>query len=101
LADFAWSVFVPSGAPSAGLFLIAPAERPPWGFFNSDPRCRCFGAPAQLNPARSGGLIVTTSDQDKQRISKEEETWNAPKLFVLGFVFLGACIALIILMANL
>jgi hypothetical protein len=44
---------------------------------------------------------VTTSDQDKQRISKEEETWNAPKLFVLGFVFLGACIALIMLMANL
>jgi hypothetical protein len=48
-----------------------------------------------------GEPIVTTSDQDKQRIAKEEETWNAPKLFVLGFVFLGACIALIMLMANL
>jgi hypothetical protein len=55
--------------------------------------------------AKSGAFvgepIVTTSDQDKQRISKEEETWNAPKLFVLGFVFLGACLALIMLMANL
>jgi hypothetical protein len=44
---------------------------------------------------------VTTSDQDKQRISKEEETWNAPKLFVLGFLFLGACLALIMLMSHL
>jgi hypothetical protein len=44
---------------------------------------------------------VTVSDQDKQRIAKEEETWNAPKLFVLGFVFLGACIALIMLMSHL
>lgn len=43
---------------------------------------------------------MTLSEQDKQRIAKEEETWNAPKLFVLGFVFLGACIALIMLMAN-
>ena len=44
---------------------------------------------------------MTVSDQDKQRIAKEEETWNAPKLFVLGFVFLGCCIALILLMSSL
>ncbi len=43
---------------------------------------------------------MTTSEQDKQRIAKEEETWNAPKLFVLGFVFLGICIAVIIGIAN-
>jgi hypothetical protein len=55
--------------------------------------------------AKSRGVprraAVTTSDQDKQRIAKEEETWNAPKLFVLGFVFLGACIALIMLLSHL
>jgi hypothetical protein len=44
---------------------------------------------------------VTVSEQDKQRIAKEEETWNAPKLFVLGFVFLGACLALIMLLSHL
>ena len=44
---------------------------------------------------------MTTSDQDKQRIAKEEQTWNAPKLFVLGFVFLGACIAFIMLISHL
>ena len=44
---------------------------------------------------------MTTSDQDKQRIAKEEETWNAPKLFVLGFLFLGACIALIMVLSHL
>lgn len=44
---------------------------------------------------------MTTSEQDKQRIAKEEETWNVPKLLVLGFVFLGACIAVIITLANL
>ena len=44
---------------------------------------------------------VTVSDQDKQRIAKEEETWDAPKLFVLGFVFLGACLALIMVLSHL
>ena len=44
---------------------------------------------------------VTLSDQDKQRIAKEEETWNAPRLFVLGFVFLGACITVIMIMSRL
>ena len=38
---------------------------------------------------------MTVSEQDKQRIAKEEETWNAPKLFVLGFLFLTVTAALL------
>ena len=44
---------------------------------------------------------MPVSDQDKQRIAKEEETWNAPKLFVLGFLFLGACITVIMVISHL
>jgi hypothetical protein len=55
------------------------------------------GAKSRGVPRRAA---VTTSDQDKHRIAKEEETWNAPKLFVLGFLFLGACIALIMVLSN-
>ena len=40
------------------------------------------------------------SEKDEQRIAREEGEWNAPRLFVLGFVFLAACIALIYLMAS-
>ena len=40
------------------------------------------------------------AESEEQRIAREEQTWNAPKLFVLGFVFLGACIALIMLMSS-
>jgi hypothetical protein len=35
-----------------------------------------------------------------QRIVREEEYWNAPRLFVAGFVFLGVCIVVIYLMAT-
>ena len=38
--------------------------------------------------------------EEQQRIAREEETWNAPKLFVLGFVFLGICIAVIMLLSS-
>jgi hypothetical protein len=40
------------------------------------------------------------SETDEQRIAREESTWNAPKLFALGFIFLGLCIALIYAMAS-
>jgi hypothetical protein len=40
------------------------------------------------------------AESEEQRIAREEQTWNAPKLFVLGFVFLGACIAVIMLMSS-
>jgi len=40
------------------------------------------------------------SDPQEQRIAREEATWNAPKLFALGFIFLAACIALIYVMAS-
>lgn len=42
-----------------------------------------------------------SEESEKQRIAREEETWNAPKLFLLGFVFLGACLAVIMLMSAL
>jgi hypothetical protein len=35
------------------------------------------------------------SDQQEQRIAREEAEWNAPKLFILGFTFLGIAIAVI------
>jgi hypothetical protein len=41
------------------------------------------------------------SETHEQRIAREEATWNAPKLFVLGFVFLGTCLAIIYTMASL
>ena len=34
------------------------------------------------------------------RIAQEEEYWNAPRLFVAGFAFLGVCIVVIYLMAT-
>jgi hypothetical protein len=40
------------------------------------------------------------SETPEQRIAREESTWNAPKLFALGIVFLGLCIALIYVMAS-
>jgi hypothetical protein len=41
------------------------------------------------------------TDSYEERIAREEAYWNAPRLLTLGFVFLGACIALIMLMAEL
>jgi hypothetical protein len=41
------------------------------------------------------------SDKNEQRIEREESEWNAPKLFILGFVFLGICIAVIYGLASL
>ncbi len=40
------------------------------------------------------------TDPQEQRIAREEATWNAPKLFALGFIFLGICIAVIYAMAS-
>ena len=41
-----------------------------------------------------------TQTQD-QRIAKEEQEWNCPKLLVFGFSFLAVCIALIYALASL
>ena len=43
---------------------------------------------------------MAVSDKNEQRIEREEAEWNAPKLFILGFVFLGICIAVIYGMAS-
>lgn len=40
------------------------------------------------------------TETHEQRIAREEAYWNAPRLFALGFAFLGACIVLIYLMAS-
>jgi hypothetical protein len=40
------------------------------------------------------------SESHEQRIAREEATWNAPKLFALGFIFLAVCIATIYVMAS-
>ena len=40
------------------------------------------------------------TESHDQRIAREEQQWNAPKLFGLGFVFLGICIAVIYVMAS-
>jgi hypothetical protein len=42
-------------------------------------------------------LHVKNSDE---RIAREEEYWTAPRLFGMGFAFLGACIVLIYLMSH-
>ena len=36
---------------------------------------------------------------DEQRIAREDRHWNAPKMFLLGFGFLGLCLGLIFTMA--
>ena len=40
------------------------------------------------------------SKDNEDRISREEEYWNAPRLFRLGLVFLGVCIAFIYFIAS-
>jgi hypothetical protein len=50
------------------------------------------------SPAQRRGVAVTESQE--QRIAREEQTWNAPKLFGFGFVFLGVCIAIIYVLAS-
>ncbi|MDH5676347.1 MAG: hypothetical protein OEZ06_29785 [Myxococcales bacterium] len=40
------------------------------------------------------------SETDEQRIAREEAHWNAPRLFVLGFGFLGLCLVLIYISAS-
>lgn len=37
--------------------------------------------------------------EHEQRITREERTWNAPRMFALGFAFLGVCLAVIFAMA--
>jgi hypothetical protein len=40
------------------------------------------------------------TDSQDQRIQKEEQEWNAPRLLGLGFVFLAICIGLIYAMSS-
>ena len=51
---------------------------------------------AGITPA---GEAAVSKPQD-DRIQREEEYWNAPRLFGLGFAFLGACLLLIYVMAS-
>lgn len=44
---------------------------------------------------------VVSATEDEQRIAREEREWGAPRMFVLGFGFLAACIALILAMSYL
>jgi hypothetical protein len=41
-----------------------------------------------------------TQVDDEQRIAREEKYWNAPRLFTLGFAFLGVCLVVIYVMAT-
>lgn len=41
------------------------------------------------------------TESDDLRVAREEEYWNAPRLFRLGFVFLGICLVVIYLLAKL
>ena len=41
------------------------------------------------------------TDSQEQRLEREEAYWNAPRLFGLGFAFLGACLVLIYVMSSL
>ena len=36
----------------------------------------------------------------EERIAKEEEFWNGPKLFALGLAFLAASVALIYILSS-
>ena len=38
--------------------------------------------------------------EDQERIAREEAAWTAPKFFITGFAFLGACILTLIVMAS-
>jgi hypothetical protein len=37
--------------------------------------------------------------EDEERIAREEAAWNAPRFFISGFLFLGACLVLLQVMA--
>jgi hypothetical protein len=57
-----------------------------------------------LKPQRLSRRPLTSeadvSESQEQRIAREEASWNAPKLFALGFIFLAVCIATIYVMAS-
>ena len=62
---------------------------------------------ARVDGLRHSGYLVgryrkeaVVSESDEQRIAREESAWNGPKLFALGFIFLGICIAVIYAMAS-
>ena len=72
---------------------------PPLGHF--------FEACERVDGSGGSGYLVrryrkeaVVSESDEQRIAREESSWNAPKLFALGFIFLGICIAVIYAMAS-
>lgn len=41
-----------------------------------------------------------TNESHEARIAREEEYWNAPRLFAFGFAFLGACVVLIYVLSS-
>ena len=46
-------------------------------------------------------INVPVSEEDKRRIQAEEESWNGKKLVIFGAVFLGFCVSMLFVLANL
>lgn len=96
--------------------LEPPAQRmPPLGLFfsrqASKPRASIPGGDGhRLTRQAAPSIYPLVSTQPKRgtvafdsndsRIAREEEYWNAPRLFRLGFVFLGICLVVIYAMAK-
>ena len=45
-------------------------------------------------------MSANVKDPHEQRISREEDHWNAPRLFRLGLLFLAAALVLIYVIAS-
>ena len=45
-------------------------------------------------------MSANVKDPHEERISREEEHWNTPRLLRLGFVFLGVCLVIIYVIAS-
>ena len=50
--------------------------------------------------AASSPLETPVTETQDQRIAREEGYWNAPRLFGLGFAFLGAALVFIYVIAS-
>jgi hypothetical protein len=44
---------------------------------------------------------VHVTEPENQRIAREEQYWNTPRLLILGFSFLGICLVVIYSIATL
>ncbi|HEX2678437.1 MAG TPA: hypothetical protein VHM19_17415 [Polyangiales bacterium] len=56
---------------------------------------------ATADTTSTATVQTTTEGEQAARIAREEEYWNAPRLFAFGIAFLGACVVLIYVLSCL